>query len=38
MIADAWRNALGTYTFYGIFFLAYGEFALLAVNVRFIEL
>ena len=38
MIADAWRNALGTNTFYGMFFLAYGEFALLEVNVRFIEL
>lgn len=37
LLLDAWRNALGTYTFYGMFFLAYGEFALLALNVRFFE-
>ena len=38
MLIDGWKNALGTFTFYGLFFLAYGEFALLALSVRFFKL
>ncbi len=37
LLTDGWKNALGTFTFYGLFFLAYGEFTLLALSVRFFE-
>ena len=31
------RYSLGTFTFYGLFFLAYGEFASFGLNMRFFE-
>lgn len=32
---DGWRYALGTFTYYGIFLVAYGQFASLGLNLRF---
>jgi len=29
-----WKNCLGTFTFYGILMLAYGQFSYLAVNAK----
>jgi len=29
-----WKNSLGTFTFYGILMLAYGQFSYLAVNAK----
>lgn len=33
----AWKYALGTFTFYGLLFLAYGEISLMALNIRHYE-
>jgi hypothetical protein len=29
-----WKYALGTFTFYGLLFLAYGELACFVINIR----
>jgi len=33
----AWKYTLGSYTFYGLLFLAYGELASLAVSARYFQ-
>lgn len=30
-----WRYAFGTFTFYGLLFLSYGEFSSLFLNIRY---
>jgi hypothetical protein len=35
LLAKAWRNSFGTYFFYNLLFLAYGELACLAISVRY---
>lgn len=34
LLRYAWKNCLGTFTFYGILMLTYGQFSYLAVNVK----
>lgn len=34
LLRFAWKNCLGTFTFYGILMLAYGQFSYLAVNAK----
>ena len=34
LLKFVWKNSLGTFTFYGILMLAYGQFSYLAVNAR----
>lgn len=29
-----WKNSLGTFTFYGILMVAYGQFCYLATNIK----
>jgi hypothetical protein len=36
-IQKAWKYALGTFTYYGLLFLAYGEFASFALNLRYFQ-
>jgi hypothetical protein len=36
-IHRAWKYSLGTFTYYGILFLAYGELACLAISVRYFQ-
>ncbi len=35
VVEKIWKNCLGTYTYYGLLFLAYGQFSQLAVNSRY---
>jgi len=36
-LQKAYKYSIGTYTYYGILFLAYGELACLAVNLRYFK-
>jgi hypothetical protein len=36
LLAKAWRNSFGTYFFYSLLFLAYGELACLAIGARYL--
>lgn len=38
VLAKARRTALGTFTFYGLMFLAYGEIIALALNLKYLDL
>lgn len=37
LIERMWKLTLGSFTYYGILFLAYGEFAILALDFRHIS-
>jgi len=36
-IERSWKYALGTFSYYGMLFLAYGEFACFALSVRYFK-
>lgn len=36
-IIKAWKSALGTYTYYGLLFLSYGELSSFAICLRYPE-
>ncbi len=35
LMQRVWKNSLGTYTFYGMLFLAYGYLSLLAIDAKY---
>lgn len=38
VLAKAYKSTFGTFTFYGIMLLAYGEILVLAINLRYLDL